>query len=306
MDRWERAGRVAAYGAAAALTPYLLIKVSWVVGALLGLLPVADGFSTGEWVALNGATIVMAGGAITVALALARPWGMRIPARVMVACAWIGTGFLVPLLPYALLSSAIDGGRAEPPADGDGATMPGWEEALIQAGFVGMGLGLAVSLPAYLRQRWPAAFAERPGSTPGGSATGWPVHAGVLLGVVWLYWGAGGTVGLAHPDERDMHWRALSLVFGTWALAAAGGTWAIAGRRSPPLPPWVPMTLAWLGSGSLFAWSAWKLPLVGYVAATERLDAVPVEATVVVLPLHLLGAVTGLWMLRALTGRVAS
>ncbi|WP_164992214.1 hypothetical protein [Streptomyces sp. L2] len=47
MERWDRIGRVAGYGSAAALVPYLVIKVSWVAGSALGLLPVGRGFSLG-------------------------------------------------------------------------------------------------------------------------------------------------------------------------------------------------------------------------------------------------------------------
>jgi len=129
MDRWDRAGRGAAYGAALALTPYLLIKVSWVAGSLVGLLPVGAGFGVAEWVVLNGATIGMAGIGITVALALGRPWGMRIPAVPLVFCAWVGTGFLVPVLPYAVLGALL----GEPESGDDaGPSMPGWEAALVQ------------------------------------------------------------------------------------------------------------------------------------------------------------------------------
>lgn len=39
MDRWDRMGRLAAYGGAAAMAPYAVIKVSWVIGSLLGLAP---------------------------------------------------------------------------------------------------------------------------------------------------------------------------------------------------------------------------------------------------------------------------
>ncbi|XQE78750.1 hypothetical protein ACN24L_07680 [Streptomyces microflavus] len=42
----DRAG--AAYGAALALLPYLLIKVVWVVGSLVGTLPVGTGFGVAE------------------------------------------------------------------------------------------------------------------------------------------------------------------------------------------------------------------------------------------------------------------
>jgi hypothetical protein len=65
----------------------LLIKVSWVVGSLLGLLPAGTGFGKVEWVVLNSATIGMAGTGIAVALALVRPWGMRLPGAPLAFCA---------------------------------------------------------------------------------------------------------------------------------------------------------------------------------------------------------------------------
>jgi hypothetical protein len=68
-------------------------------------------------VVLNSATIGMAGIGIAVALALVRPWGMRIPAAPLAFCAWIGTGFLVPVLPYAgLRPDGSQGRRARNPA----------------------------------------------------------------------------------------------------------------------------------------------------------------------------------------------
>ncbi|MER6050577.1 hypothetical protein ABT168_24570 [Streptomyces sp. NPDC001793] len=51
MDRFDRAGRLASYAAAAVMTPYALIKVTWVVGAIAELLPVGDGFGRAGWVA---------------------------------------------------------------------------------------------------------------------------------------------------------------------------------------------------------------------------------------------------------------
>lgn len=152
MDRMDRAGRLAAYGAALAMTPYALIKISWVVGALAGLLPIGDGFRLTGWLVLNTATIGMAGIGIAMALALVRPWGTRIPGPLVVFVAWVGTGFLVPVLPFAVLDSLLGLSDGEPRSEDDpGPAMPGWEAALIQISFVGMGLGLAVALPAYLR-----------------------------------------------------------------------------------------------------------------------------------------------------------
>ncbi|MBC3989898.1 hypothetical protein H8N00_13630 [Streptomyces sp. AC563] len=302
MDRWDRAGRVAAYGAALALTPYVLIKVSWVVGSLVGLLPVGTGFGMAEWVVLNSATIAMAGIGIAVALALVRPWGMRIPGAPLAFCAWVGAGFLVPVLPYAVLSSLLgsDGG----PKSGDDAdpSMPVWEAVLIQIGFVGMGLGLAIALPAYVRRRWPDVFAGRLGDrgerAPG--ALPWMAVVGAAVGLVWLYWAVGGTLGVAHRDERGTAWYALAATFGLWALAASLATWATVRGRPARLPRWVPMALGWLGSGSLFAWSGWKLPFTLYLAIARPADASLPENLAVAVVLHLAAVGAGAAMLRAL------
>ena len=267
VDRWERVGEVAAYGAALALTPYLVIKVSWVAGALLGVLPAGDGMSTAEWVALNVATIVMSGVGIVVALALVRPWGLRIPARLLVAGSWIGAGFLVPLLPYAVVGLF----------DIDGGSMPDWEAALIQAGFAGMGLGLAVALPSYFRRRWPDSLSGRIGERrmPSDPLAAWSILAAAGLAAMWTYW--------AVDDDR-----VLGLLFAAWALAAAASLWCLVAGRPTRAPLWIAMTVAWLGSGSLFAWSAWKLPL-SFVIDTGA----PAWS-------HLIGILAGAVMLRTL------
>lgn len=198
-------------------------------GSLLGLLPVGTGFGRAEWVLLNSATIGMAGIGITVALALVRPWGMRIPGAPLAFCAWVGTGFLVPVLPYAVLSSLLGSADGNAKSGNDsGPSMPGWEAALIQIGFIGMGLGLAIALPAYLRRRWPDAFAGRLGDGGEGSprALPWMAVVGAAVGLIWLYWAVGGTAGVAHRGERDLAWYVLSGVFGLWACVASVATWA--------------------------------------------------------------------------------
>ncbi|MEU6767745.1 hypothetical protein ABZ916_35220 [Streptomyces sp. NPDC046853] len=284
------------------MTPYLLIKVSWVAGALLGLLPVGAGFGKAEWVVLNSATIGMAAVGIVVALALVRPWGMRIPGAPMAFCAWVGAGFLVPVLPYAVLSWLLGSAEGSPEAGGEaGPSMPGWEAALVQFGFVGMGLGLAIALPAYLRRRWPGVFAGRLGdggrSSRGASAV---AVVAVVVGSIWLYWAAGGTAGVDRRGERDPAWYALSAVFGTWAYVASGATWAAVRGRPAHLPRWGPMVLGWLGSGSLFAWSGWKLAFTLYLALAQPADASLPENLAVAAVLHLAAVAAGAGMLRAL------
>lgn len=307
-DRWDRMGRLAAYGGSAAMAPYVVIKVSWVAGSLLGLAPVGAGFGLAEWVVLNTVTVGMAVIGITLGLALARPWGMRLPGVPLLFCAWVGAGFLVSMLPYAVADSLL----SEPDTSGSGSggdsdpRMPGWEAALIQFGFIGMGLGLTLALPAYLRRRWPEAFTGRAGapSPPGRAA----VALGAAVGLVWLYWAAGGTAGLAHPDEARTTWRLLCGICGAWALVAAS---AVARpRRECPgrLPRWLPTVLGWLGSGSLFAWSGWKLPLTLYVAIASPPDVVLPERLGLALTLHLCAVLAGgtlMWTLTRTPSRTA-
>ncbi|MFJ2772470.1 hypothetical protein [Streptomyces sp. NPDC087300] len=302
MDLWERAGRIGGYGAALALTPYLVIKVSWVLGSLLGLAPVGAGFDVAGWVALNTVTVGMAATGIAVALALVRPWGARLPGRPLTFCAWVGTGFLVPLLPYAVLGSLLPSeGGARGGADDD-PSMPGWEAVLVQIGFVGMGIGLALALPAYLRRRWPGVFTGRTGDGGHGPllVPPWPAVAAIAIAAVWLYWAAGGTAGIARPAERDLTGRLLTGVLGGWSLLAAAATWALVRGRPARLPRRVPLVPCWLGSGALFAWSAWKLPFTLYLALAEPADAALPENLAVAAVLHVVAVGTGAAMLREL------
>lgn len=98
MEPRAGAGRIAAYAAALALFPYLLIKAAWVSGALTGVLPIGKGFGLAEWVVLATVTAVMAGTGISLALALAPRWGIRIPAVPVAFCARVDSGFLVALV----------------------------------------------------------------------------------------------------------------------------------------------------------------------------------------------------------------
>ncbi|MEU4335658.1 hypothetical protein AB0F59_13605 [Micromonospora lupini] len=189
--RWSAARKVAGYSAALAMSLYLLVKVIWIGVALLGSGP--DDMGTAAWVVLNAVTVGMSAIGVTVGLALAQDWGRRIPARPLIFFAWVGGGFMVPMLPYLVISgvlAALGGGGS---VDGGGQA-PAWEGLLIGVGFLGMAAGLAVALPIYLRQRWPAAFLGRLGDRPAGAS--WFVLPAaavtVALGLLWLSWAWGG------------------------------------------------------------------------------------------------------------------
>ncbi|MFD9499951.1 hypothetical protein [Streptomyces sp. NPDC060035] len=299
MERWDRVGRNAAYGAALALLPYLLIKVSWVVGSLLGVLPVGNGFGLAEWIVLNIVTVGMAVIGIALALALVRPWGMRMPGALVAFCSWVGSGFLVSVLPFVFFSALLKVGGDSQGGGGDDPAMPLWEGVLVQFSFVGMGLGLALAVPAYLRRRWPDAFVGRLGDSPR-TAPPWAAVVGAAVGLVWLYWAAGGTLGIAHPTERNTDGYVLAAVWGFWALAGSAAVWTVARARPAGLARRLPLVFGWVGSGSLFAWSAWKLPLMLYVAVADPADVAPLENPTVAVVLHLCAVVAGAAMMRTL------
>ncbi|MFE9882841.1 hypothetical protein [Streptomyces sp. NPDC005784] len=304
VERWDRFGRAAAYGAAAALVPYLVIKVSWVVGSLLGLLPVGRGFSLGGWLVLNTVTIGMAAAGITLGLALVRPWGMRIPGWLVGFFAWVGSGFLVSILPFVVVSALVNSGTSSSGGSrtsGGDAAMPGWEAVLLQCSFVGTGIALAIALPAYLWRRWPHALRrpERPRTRTSSGAV-WPAVTGAVTGLAWLYWAAGGPLGIAHRDERQASWHVLVGVSACWALVGSAAVLALVRRRSTRLPYPLLLALAWLGSGSMCAWSGWRLPATVYVALAHPSDVGYPENLAVAVALHVTAVLTGAGIMRTL------
>ncbi|MBB5083178.1 hypothetical protein [Nonomuraea endophytica] len=123
---------------------YLVVKVVLAAAALLGIMPAQSGMDTTEWVTLNAITVVMSLVGVALGLALAQRWGRLIPGPPLLFFAWVGAGFLVPMVPYGVVSVLLgaDGAQA-----GDDAAMPGWEAIGIGVGFTGMAVGLAVALP---------------------------------------------------------------------------------------------------------------------------------------------------------------
>ncbi|WP_345353835.1 hypothetical protein [Actinoallomurus liliacearum] len=295
---WRAARRIAGYGAALSMASYLVVKVIWVVAAFVGRAP--EGFGTADWVTLNAVTVAMATTGVGLGLALAQRWGRRLPTVPVVFFSWVGAGFLVPMIPYMAAGGLLGASGADAGGARDGSGLvPRWETALITVGFTGMALGLAVALPIYLRERWPRAFLGR---LRGGEAGARPlvtaaIVATVGLGVLWSSWALGGRLGLdpAHREDGDLNGRLLNATSGLWALIGAWSVWALTRGRPGRLRRWLPMSLAFAGSGSLFAWSGWKLAMVilrpgGFTTA---------EYTGVAIAEHALGVGLGLTLLTA-------
>jgi hypothetical protein len=281
--RWSAVRRVGGYAAALSMSLYLVVKLVWVAAALLGYGP--DDFGTAAWVLLNIVTVVMAVTGIALGLALAQGWGRRLPAVPVIFLSWVGAGFLVPMLPYSVIRGVL-GFLGVDLGGGDGsAPAPRGEAVLLTIGFAGMAVGLAVALPIYLRERWPRAFLGYVGDGSARSSTSVTVAMVVAagLGLLWFHWALGGALGLDPARHGDLNGRLLSASSGLWVLLGAWSVWALTRCRPVRLRRWIPMTLAFAASGSLFAWSGWKLPMVimrpsGFVTAEYTMVAVAQHA----------------------------
>jgi hypothetical protein len=286
---WHLARKAAGYGAAATLSLYMLVKVIWVAVALLSHKSRDHEMSTAAFVTLNTVTIGMAVIGVTLGLGLASDWGRRVPSWLLVLVSWVSAGFLVPMIPFMLGSVAVSaaaGGSSigAQSGDGGGSSIPGWETVFLTIGFLGMAVGLAIALPIYMRERWPHAFAGRVGDLPPHPLRQATVAipspraamtASVAAGLVWLNWAAGGTTGLAHTSVLDTNGRLLNASWGLAALTAAACVHMVVTRRwGRRMPLWFPMTLAYATTGSLFAWSSWRLLLdIFHAPAEHRLVA---------------------------------
>jgi hypothetical protein len=288
---------MAAYGAAAAMLPYLIVKIGWTVDGLSGG-GLRDGaWSLLDWGAVNGLTVVMAGLAILLGLALAQPWGMRVPAWLLLTPGWLASGFLVSMIPVLPAIFVL----STPDADAVGAASS--FEPLVGLSFAGFALGLAIAVPGYARARWPHAFRGRVvdgGESPAAvrdlrrTAGALVAVACTALGLVQAFWAVGGTLGLdpATLDARDASWHVLTANSAAWAWVAAAGGWVL-GRGSSRAPLGLTVLLTWVASGSLFAWGSWKQ---AFLFAAAALPPAPEPLAVRVLLNHV-GALAGLLLL---------
>ncbi|MFC4336375.1 hypothetical protein [Salininema proteolyticum] len=248
--------KAAGYFAAATLSLYLALKIYWVVAGLLGS-GIPGATTAADWILLNAVTVGMAALGVGIALALAQDWGRRLPGWAVVFVSWTAAGFLVSILP----AHAV---RALLPDKGDPgdivAAIPEWEMVLVAIAFIGMGIGIAIAGPLYLRERWPHAFTGRvrdhgPLRTP--AAAGIPLALATAATV--LYWTLGG--GLWRDDLYNGADPGTATLFATeaaWAVTAAVcALILLRGRARTPV--WLPMALLWIGSGSLFTWNSWRL-----------------------------------------------
>ncbi|WNQ14281.1 hypothetical protein MJA45_18355 [Paenibacillus aurantius] len=257
VSRLMKMRRICGYGAALAVTPYLLIKIAWTFGLFLPTEQMGDA----SWRAINAATAVIAAVGILLAMAFCRPWGERLPAWLVALPVWMGTGLLVPLL---LLAPVLGPAAMNRDMEAGAADFWAYEQIFVMVSLIGVGICLPLALAGYAKARWPEALG---GSTESGKLQGHTrqlqiplariAAAGcILLGVIKVFWAAGGTLGIDPGllDGRDVWWQLLTLSTGVWSLAGAWGLLVLTSRRGSRrfLPP---MAAAWISSGMLFSYN---------------------------------------------------
>lgn len=150
--------------AALSLLPYVGLKVLWLSGSDIGMVPGANTshMQDARMEIGNIVTVGLAGVGVILVLALAQRWGERLPWWFLVLPAAAATGALAPIalgLPMGLLLQAVVTGLVT--SGGEGDLMPA-VFAVVYGGFAIYGLALALLFADYAHRRWRALLAAAP------------------------------------------------------------------------------------------------------------------------------------------------
>ncbi len=264
----SRTRLIVGYGAIACAIPYLVLKIIWLAGGQPGVADAAMMRET-NMIALNVLTAGMDLVAIAIALTFTHAWGQRVPAWLVLPPMWVATGLLAKFVagvPVAVIAHALSRGEAvrRPAA----SPVHLWVYGVVYTEFVGMGIGLMLAFVLYARTRWSSALRSTTQAMPSGATHAVQVPLAVLgalfaavVGGLQFAWAFGASIGLG-PElvaQRTLASYLIDAIDGAIALAAAAGVLMMVYRTGRRTPFWVPLTMAWVGGGSLFGWGLWRL-----------------------------------------------
>lgn len=260
---------VVGYLAIAAMLPYLLLKLAWVSGSLVGIADTGKADDPTLF-ALNVATLGMDLTAVAVVLAFTHSWGLRVPAWAVLLPVWVATGLLVPIVLSAPLVAVAE---LWSPASGSGGTpfLESWVTPMVYTSFTAQGVGITVAFWLYARSRWAAAFRLRVGARAEGPTqpvyrfgAGIAVLLGVPVATIQLLWATGSTLGLpdAMVDGIGASHYIQSLTSGLLAAGAVAGLLTLVHQWGRGTPYWVPLVATWVGAGAMWTWGAWGITLL--------------------------------------------
>lgn len=254
----RHARSIAGYTAVAAAVPYFVLKIIWLSGGTVGM---TAGTPLGaEFDALNAFTFLMDAVAIGVALAMTRPWGMRLPAPVVLFPMWVGTGFLATIVVGVPIATAVSAARGDNIFATDGASLvQPWVYEVVYAGFIVQGVSLMTAFFLYSRARWPRLPEGTRSSELGKLQKQLGIGAAglaALLGVLHLFWALGGTAGLPaqYIATSAFTGRFMDFVFGGLSILGAVGMFRLVRRRGSR---WTAVLLVWVGAATNFSWGFW-------------------------------------------------
>lgn len=158
------ARRVTAAIAVLALLPYAVLKVLWLAGSRIGMVPGAgpSHMHDARMEIGNVVTLVLAAIGVVVVLALSQRWGLRTPWWLIVLPAAVATGALAPIalgLPVGVVLQAVIAGDVS--SGGEGDLLPA-VFAVVYGGFALYGIALAVLFADYAHRRWGALLSAPP------------------------------------------------------------------------------------------------------------------------------------------------
>lgn len=248
-----RPARLAAgWAAIAGTVPYLTLKALWLSGSTIGARKPAF-LDDPSVVALNSVTVAMDLAVVVLALALTHRWGRRLPAWPILLPAWVGTGFLLPMVLAILPATVLTLLSTAGPAGGPDYPLERWVQPMVYGGFAWQGVFLLLAFVLYARDRW-AAVVDRVAASP--ASTG---PAAPLLRVV----AGGGGVMAALSAGLHLCSGAISghviaagveTIFAGLAVAGAVGVLMLvrgtARRRFATVA-------GWSGSAVIFSWGLW-------------------------------------------------
>ncbi|MFK4067720.1 hypothetical protein [Streptomyces sp. NPDC029674] len=284
LSRSRRSLRIVAQ---VACVPYLALKAAWISGSHLGIpdgSPLLD--HRVPMIFVNGLTVLMDASVIVLALLLTRPWGLRVPAPLLLVPMWVATGLLTPIMagyPLQLVVKVLggsvrggsDGGTGEP-------FLADWVFAVVYTGFIVQGVALGALFALYARDRWGHLWRGR---VPCGGARRGPraVACAVALlalvpGTLHVLWATGSAAGLneAQVRGRTTDFHVLESLDAVYLVVAVAGALLLSLSWGRALPLEVPLTAAWLGSGTVACWGGWLF--LGSLAAVGDAEKQPTGA----------------------------
>ncbi|WP_239488142.1 hypothetical protein [Streptomyces durocortorensis] len=298
--RTGRARSVLRVVAIVSCLPYVALKTAWMAGSRLGIpdgSPLLDG-GTALAVA-NGATVLMDGAVVVLALLLTRPWGLRVPAWLLVLPMWVASGLLLPIMtafPVQLIVRLLGGDGGRPVSEGGAEPfLDPWVFGVVYGGFIVQGLALGTLFALYARERWGALWQGRlrdlpeTPTMPALRATAVAAATAALVpGVTHVLWATGSTAGLeaGRAADRSSDFYVLEAVSLLFVVVTAVAVLLLAFRRTGRLPLRLPLVLAWAGSAQMACWGGW-LSVAALMGAGEAADG-PTAATMVIYAVQML------------------